>query len=131
MLVIVVQTLAVFIIIELRSPKNDLHFHIFRKSRDFDSIEFTPIFFRGCVLNQIERFFGEIGGQTTLDIIKFSVNQRRVVFRVPDEYFERTRAAISLIGHYQDVPCHFRVLETSKTPLDFVKEGEGIDCEEN
>lgn len=109
---------------------DDFNFVIFRKSRDFESIEFTPSFFRGCVLNHIERFFGEIGGQTSLEIIRFSVSQRRCVFRVPKQFSERTRATIALIGRYQDVPCHIRVLNTSDKPLDFIKEGEGEDCEE-
>lgn len=102
----------------------------FRKSRHFDSIVFTPNYFRGCILNNIQRFFGEIGGQASLEIIRFSVPQRRVVFRVPNEFSQRTRATIALIGHFQDVPCHFRVLKSSDKPLDFVKEGEGEDCEE-
>ncbi|KAH8417900.1 hypothetical protein KR222_007857, partial [Zaprionus bogoriensis] len=109
---------------------NDFCFRICRKFRDFDSVVFTPIYFRGCVQNSLERFFGEIGGKTTLQIIKFCVQQRRVVFRVPEEFFERVRAAITLIGYFQEVPCHFKVLNTSKQPLDFTKAGEGENCEE-
>ncbi|XP_030559187.1 uncharacterized protein LOC115761545 [Drosophila novamexicana] len=108
------------------------YFDVQLKFRDFDTVELTPIYFRGCVLNSLESFFGEIGGKTTLDIIKFSVEQRRVVFRVPEEFFKRTHTAITLIGHYQKVPCHFRVLKTSKTPLDFQKDiGENDNCEES
>ncbi|KAH8388383.1 hypothetical protein KR093_005372 [Drosophila rubida] len=101
-----------------------------RKFRDLDSVVLTPVFFRGCVQNSLERFFGEIGGGTTLEIIKFSAEQRRVVFRVPQEFYERTRAALTLIGYYQEVPCHFCVLRSSKTPLDFKKDGENENCEE-
>ncbi|ALC46254.1 CG34317 [Drosophila busckii] len=98
------------------------YFDVQLKIRHCDTIELTPTYFRGCVLNSLEGFFGEIGGKTTLEIVRFSVEQRRVVFRVPEEFAQRTRTAISLIGHYQEVPCHFQVLQTSKTPLDFDKE---------
>ncbi|XP_017967292.1 uncharacterized protein LOC108659070 [Drosophila navojoa] len=97
------------------------YFDVRLKFRDFDKVELTPIYFRGCVLNSLEKFFGEIGGKTSLDIVKFSVEQRRVVFRVPEEFYKRTHTVITLIGHYQEVPCHFQVLKTSKTPLDFEK----------
>lgn len=113
--------------------KSMIRYHYFDvqlKFRDFDSVVLTPVYFRGCVQNSLERFFGEIGGGTNLEIIKFSVEQRRVVFRVPEEFFERTRAAVTLIGHYQEVPCHFQVLKTSKTPLDFEKDEENENCEE-
>ncbi|XP_034115339.1 ribonuclease P protein subunit p14-like [Drosophila albomicans] len=106
------------------------YFDVQLKFRDLDSVVLTPVFFRGCVQNSLERFFGQIGGDTTLEIIKFSAEQQRVVFRVPEEFYERTRASITLIGQYQEVPCHFRVLKTSKTPLDFIKEGENENCEE-
>ncbi|XP_032593186.1 uncharacterized protein LOC116805433 [Drosophila grimshawi] len=109
------------------------YFDVQLKFRDFDSVVLTPIYFRGSVLGSLEGFFGEIGGKTSLDIIRFSKEQRRVVFRVPEEFAERTHTAITLIGHYQEVPCHFRVLKSSKKPLDFQKltSEDQDECEES
>ncbi|EDW83927.1 uncharacterized protein Dwil_GK13870 [Drosophila willistoni] len=102
---------------------SDYHyFDVQLKLRDPESVVLTPAYFRGCILNSLESFFGDIGGQTTVDIVKFSVQQRRVIFRVPEDFYERTRVATTLIGHYQEVPCHFQVLESSKSLLDFDKE---------
>jgi len=63
--------------------------------------------------------FGEIGGQTILEIVKFSSSQKRSILRVPENVLDRVRVAIALIGYYQEVPCHFQVLSTSRKPLDF------------
>ncbi|XP_030371401.1 uncharacterized protein LOC115621783 [Scaptodrosophila lebanonensis] len=97
------------------------YFDVQLKLRDPEQVVLTPAYFRGCILNSLESFFGEIGGKTQLDIVRFSAGKKRVVFRVPEDFFERTRTAVTLIGHYQEVPCHFQVLETSNTPLDFEK----------
>ncbi|EDW39312.1 GL14026 [Drosophila persimilis] len=98
------------------------YFDVKLKLRNPEAIIFTPIFFRSCVLNALESFFGDLGGKTNMDIVKFCDKQQRIVFRVPEEFFERTRTALSLIGHYQEVPCHFQVIGTSKTALDFDKD---------
>jgi len=90
-----------------------------RKLRDPDSVTLTPVFLCGCILNSLASIFGEIGGQTALEIVKFSSSQKRSIFRVPEAFLERVRIAISLIGYYQEEPCHFQVLSTSRKPLDF------------
>ncbi|XP_017140869.1 uncharacterized protein LOC108154921 [Drosophila miranda] len=89
------------------------------KLRDTESIVLTPGYLIGCILNSLESLFGEIGGKTSLDIVKFSAAERRLILRVPQEFVERARIAVTLIGHYQEVPCHFQVLNASKNQLDF------------
>ncbi|XP_017055807.1 uncharacterized protein LOC108097788 [Drosophila ficusphila] len=89
------------------------------KLRDPDSVTLTPVFLLGCVCNSLTSIFGEIGGQTPLEIVKFSSGQKRYIFRVTEDFLERVRIAISLIGYYQEVPCHFQVLNTSRKALDF------------
>ncbi|KAI8046926.1 hypothetical protein M5D96_003146, partial [Drosophila gunungcola] len=89
------------------------------KLRNPDSVTLTPVFLCGCIVNSLTNIFGEIGGQTTLEIVKFSSTEKRSIFRVSEDFLERARIAISLIGYYQQVPCHFQVLSTSRKPLDF------------
>ncbi|XP_017076163.1 uncharacterized protein LOC108111286 [Drosophila eugracilis] len=89
------------------------------KLRDPDSVTLTPVFLYGCIFNSLASIFGEIGGQTTVDIVKFSTEQNRFIFRVTEDFLERVRIALTLIGYYQEVPCHFQVLNTSQKPLDF------------
>ncbi|KAH8308218.1 hypothetical protein KR059_008452, partial [Drosophila kikkawai] len=90
-----------------------------RKLRDPDNVVLTPALFRNCLLDAMESFFCE--DKPVLEIVKFCALQQRIIFRVPEEFYEMTRIAIPLIGHYQQNPCHFEVLETSKTMLDFEK----------
>ncbi|SPP80953.1 uncharacterized protein LOC117582873 [Drosophila guanche] len=89
------------------------------KLRDTESVVLTPGYLSGCILNSLDNLFGEIGGRTSLDIVKFSAADRRLILRVPQEFVERARIAVTLIGHYQEVPCHFQVLKTSNKQLDF------------
>ncbi|XP_017038130.1 uncharacterized protein Rpp14a [Drosophila kikkawai] len=89
------------------------------KLRDPESVTLTPVFLCGCILNSLASVFGEIGGQTSVKIVKFSASQQRSVFRVPENFLQRVRIALSLIGYYQEVPCHFQVLSTSPKRIDF------------
>ncbi|KAH8383170.1 hypothetical protein KR009_007141 [Drosophila setifemur] len=97
-----------------------------RKLRDPDSVTLTPAFIYGSILNSLASIFGEIGGQTSLEIVKFSADQKRSVLRVPREFLERVRIALALIGYYQEVPCHFQVLQASAKPLDFEEAEEAL-----
>ncbi|XP_017055716.1 uncharacterized protein LOC108097727 [Drosophila ficusphila] len=96
------------------------YFDIKLKLRDPDAVVLTPALFRGCVLEALDSFFCE--EKPTLEIVKFCALQQRVVFRVPEELFNMTRNSLELIGHYQQTPCHFQVLHTSKSILDFEKD---------
>jgi len=89
------------------------------KLRDPDTVVLTPALFRSCVINALDSFFCE--EKPTLEIVKFCAQQQRVIFRVPGDLYEMTRISLDLIGHYQETPCHFQVLQTSKSALDFEK----------
>ncbi|KAI9578186.1 hypothetical protein GQX74_015072 [Glossina fuscipes] len=82
--------------------------------RDEKSAIITPAYFHGCVENSILDLFGEISGYSELELIQFSKAQKRGVFKVPKTFYEQIRASIALIGHYQDIPCHFEVLRDSE-----------------
>ncbi|XP_053954759.1 uncharacterized protein LOC129243798 [Anastrepha obliqua] len=89
------------------------------KLRDEDKAVVTPAYFLGSIEDSLQSFFGEIGGQTDLELVKFDKNRKRGILRVQDEFLSRTRTAITLIGHFQDIPCHFIVKETSEKKLEF------------
>ncbi|KAH8278698.1 hypothetical protein KR018_007298, partial [Drosophila ironensis] len=94
------------------------------KLRDPKAVVLTPALFRSCVLDTLDSFLCE--DKFVLEIVKFCAKQQRVIFRVPEELKEMTMACLQLIGHYQETPCHFQVLESSKSPLNFDKMGETI-----
>lgn len=89
------------------------------KLREDYSAVITPAYFQGSIESSLLELFGEIGGQTEVELVKFDNSQKRGILKVPHEFSSKTRAAITLIGHYQDIPCHFQVLKTSAQPLDF------------
>ncbi|KAM7359869.1 ribonuclease P protein subunit p14-like isoform 2-T2 [Cochliomyia hominivorax] len=78
----------------------------------------TPAYFKGSIESSLTEFFGEIGGQTELELVKFDVNRKRGILKVPQAFTTKTKAAITLIGRFQDIPCHFQILKSSKQPLD-------------
>ncbi|EDW99059.1 uncharacterized protein LOC6538834 [Drosophila yakuba] len=98
---------------------NHYYFDIKLKLRDPDAVVLTPALFRSCVLEALDSFFCE--EKPTLEIVKFCAQQQRVVFRVPEELHDIVRMSIELIGHYQQMPCHFEILQSSKSSLDFEK----------
>lgn len=55
------------------------------------------------------KIFGEIGGLTTLDILKFDAVRARAIVRVPIDFYVKLRAAITLTGEFQDISCAFVV----------------------
>lgn len=54
-----------------------------------------------------------------MELVKFDAEQKRGILKVPQAFATETRAAITLIGYFQEIPCHFQVLKSSKQPLDF------------
>ncbi|XP_073816629.1 ribonuclease P protein subunit p14-like [Musca autumnalis] len=87
------------------------------KLKEESSAVLTPAYFQGSIESSLVGFFGEIGGQTELELLKFDCAQKRAILKVAKEFSSKTRAAITLIGRYQDIPCHFAILKTSEKPL--------------
>ncbi|XP_065360758.1 uncharacterized protein LOC135954503 [Calliphora vicina] len=89
------------------------------KLREDSTAVITPAYFQGSIESSLTEFFGEIGGQTELELVKFDINQKRGILKVPEAFSTKTKAAITLIGYFQEIPCHFQILKTSAQPLDF------------
>ncbi|XP_055850855.1 ribonuclease P protein subunit p14-like [Episyrphus balteatus] len=78
-----------------------------------DDLVLTPAYFKGSIDHSLRSVFGEIGGLTEVDIFKFDSDSRRAIVRVPEDYYVKTRAAITLISKFQDIRCHFQVKKAS------------------
>lgn len=72
---------------------------------------------KGKIEQTLHTVFGEIGGQTTVDILKFNEKTGRSILRVPDTYYVKLRAALTLIATYQDIPCTVKVHSASPVLL--------------
>ncbi|XP_004534354.1 uncharacterized protein LOC101460452 [Ceratitis capitata] len=96
-----------------------IHLDVELKLRDENKAIVTPAYFLGSIEDSLQNFFGEIGGQTDLELIKFDKGQKRAIVRVQEEFILRIRSAITLIGYFQDIPCHFIIKKSSKEKLDF------------
>lgn len=72
-----------------------------------------PVFIKGRIEQSLQKIFGEIGGQTTVDILKFEEKRKRAVVRVPDQFYVKLRTALTLTDSYQGVPCHFHIHSAS------------------
>ncbi|XP_061396567.1 uncharacterized protein LOC133332203 [Musca vetustissima] len=88
------------------------------KLKEESSAVLTPAYFQGSIETSLTEFFGEIGGQTELELQKFDCSQKRGILKVPKEFAAKTKAAITLIGRFQDIPCHFAILKTSEKRLE-------------
>lgn len=83
--------------------------------------DLSAIYVKSGIERSLVQVFGEIGGQTEIDLLKFDKERKRVVLRVPREFCVKLRAAITLIGFYQGVPCHFHVRKISPVLLSLVE----------
>lgn len=81
-------------------------------SEKTDSVH--PIFIKGGIEQSLRSVFGEIGGQTKVDILKFDRKNYRGIIRIPAKYYVKTRAAVTLISQFQDINCHFKVNAASQ-----------------
>lgn len=72
-----------------------------------------PVYVKGCIEQSLHRIFGEIGGHTTVDVLKFDANRRRFILRVPEQFYVKLRAALTLIEKFQGIPCYFHVQSAS------------------
>lgn len=74
-----------------------------------DPDQLLAVFFKSCLERSLSRIFGEIGGQTTVDLLKFDPRRARAVIRVPAAFYVKLRSAIALTGSFQDIPASFVV----------------------
>lgn len=82
--------------------------------------ELVPVFVKGRIEEILHTIFGEIGGQTTIDILKLDPINLRLLIRVPEKYYVKVRAALTLIPTYQGIPCYFKVLQASPILLGLI-----------
>lgn len=76
-----------------------------------------PTYFKGKIDQSLQTVFGEIGGHTTVDVLKFDQTNQRAILRVPSDYYVKLRAALSLISSFQDIPCCVKVNTASPVLL--------------
>lgn len=74
-------------------------------------------FFKSSIEHSLLKIFGEIGGLTTIDLLKFDENRTRGILRVPEDFYVKLRASLTLINKFQDIPCYFKVNSVSPVLL--------------
>lgn len=79
--------------------------------------QLLPVFVKGKIEQTLQTVFGEIGGNTTVDLLKFNNKTGRSILRVPDNYYVKLRAALTIIATYQDIPCTVKVHSASPVLL--------------
>uniref|UniRef100_A0A182K2T4 Uncharacterized protein n=1 Tax=Anopheles christyi TaxID=43041 RepID=A0A182K2T4_9DIPT len=83
--------------------------------------QLSALYLKASIDKSLTKVFGEIGGQTEVDLLKFDQKRRRIILRVPKEFYVKLRAAITLIGEFQGVPCYFQVKKVSALLLTLVE----------
>lgn len=98
---------------------NFLNSFVLYISRELDEQpdQLLPVFFKGRIEQVLQTVFGEIGGHTTVDVLKFNEKTRRSILRVPDNDYVKLRAALTLAATFQDIPCCFKVHSASPVLL--------------
>lgn len=76
-----------------------------------------PAFVKSRFTQLLHTVFGEIGGHTTVDLLRFDQRTRRAVLRVPAEHYVRLRAALTFVPTLQEQTCAVRVVAASPVLL--------------
>lgn len=74
-------------------------------------------FFKSSIEHSLLKIFGEIGGLTTIDLLKFDENRTRGILRVPEDFYVKLRSSLTLINKFQDISCYFKVNSASPVLL--------------
>lgn len=86
--------------------------------------QFLATYVKGRIEQNLHSIFGEIGGHTTIDLIKFDQNNRRFILRVPERDYVKLRATLTLSSVYQSISCCFRVNSVSPVLLTLLASGD-------
>lgn len=87
--------------------------HIILRILDKKPDQFLATYVKGRIEQNLHSIFGEIGGHTIVDIIKFDQNNRRFILRVPARDYVKLRSALTLTAAFQSILCCFRVHSAS------------------
>lgn len=91
--------------------------HFICRKLESESSSVLPVFVKGSVEQSLHKIFGEIGGHTTVDLLKYDSKRQRAILRVPEFFYVKLRAALTLINSFQGVPCRFHVNSVSAVLL--------------
>lgn len=79
--------------------------------------QLLPVFFKSRIQQLLHQVFGEIGGHTSVDVLKFDAKSKRAILRCSDSHYVKLRAALALVPTFQDVPCCIKVHSASPVLL--------------
>lgn len=71
------------------------------------------MFIKGAIVQSLIEIFGQIGGQTELDLLKFDELKRTGILRVALDFSVKIRAALTLINSFQGNPAVFTINHSS------------------
>ena len=71
---------------------NYYYFEVELELRDEIDAVLTPAYFQGSIIKSLDGLFGEIGGQTDLELVKFDRIHKRALLK--------------------QIPCRFQILNT-------------------
>lgn len=63
----------------------------------------------GAVNKSLTTVFGEIGGQTELDLLSFDSENQKGILRVPSNFLTKVQIALTLIADFQGIPAIFSI----------------------
>jgi ribonuclease P protein subunit RPP14 len=68
-------------------------------------------------VKSLKTVFGEIGGETELDLLTFDDERQKGIVRTSIDFAVKTRAALTLISEFQGIPATFQVNNASQQLL--------------
>jgi len=85
-----------------------------RKLKEAPKESLLPAFIKGAIISSLTTVFGEIGGQTDVDLLTFDESKQKGILRVQSDFLVKVRAALTLISNFQGIPAIFQVNQSTQ-----------------
>lgn len=79
-----------------------------------DTKELIPAFIKGAIVQSSLILFGQVGGQSNIDLLRFDETKQTGIVRVPLKLALKTRAAITSVSSFQGTSAVFKVDKSSE-----------------
>ncbi|XP_053576941.1 ribonuclease P protein subunit p14 isoform X2 [Bombina bombina] len=95
--------------------KNKSEFHYMKIQLVFEEegVKLNPAQFKHLIVSALKELHGEVGAAVPFDLLKYDENKLCGILRVLSSGLVKLWSSLTLLHHYQNRKCAFRIIQTS------------------
>ncbi|KAK0182501.1 hypothetical protein PV327_000637 [Microctonus hyperodae] len=87
------------------------------------SRQISAVFFKKHLMQSLKQLFGELGADTTVDILKYDSSSRKFILRCKSKDYVKLRSALTLASTYEEDTCIYIIHKASASPFGLLSDG--------